>query len=93
MDFLDWLNAIFKDVDHQAKAAKSLLRDKFNINKAGPEGFFADYEVLAREANIIAGKADHDSVHISNLNQLLPFELRDRINQVDPVPITYAEYK
>ena len=81
------------DVNCQVKAAKSLLRNKFDINKAGPEGFFANYKVLAREANIITGTASHDLVHVSNLNRLLPFELRDRINQVDPVPITYAEYK
>ena len=66
--FIDQLNAIFKDINRQAKAAKSLLGDKFDINKAGPEGFFADYEILAREADIVAGTASHDSVHVSNLN-------------------------
>ena len=91
--FVDQLNATFQDVNRQAKAAKNLLENKFDINKTGPEGFFADYEILAREADIVTGTATHDSIHVSNLKQLLPFELRDRINQVDPVPATYAEYK
>ena len=93
LDFLDWLDAIFKDINLQVKADKILLGDRFDINKEGPEGFFANYEILARETNIIAGTASHDSVHVSNLNRLLHFNLRDRINQVNPVPITYTEYK
>ena len=91
-DFLDQLNSTFKDVNLQAKATKSLIGDKFD-NKEGPEGFFANYEILARESNIIAGNANHNLVHVSNLNQFLPFELKDRINLVDPVPATYARYK
>ena len=91
--FVDQLNATFRDVNRQAKAAKNLLENKFDINKTGPEGFFADYEILAREADIITGTATHDSIHVSNLKRILPFELRDRINQADPVPTTYAGYK
>ena len=68
LDFLDQLDAIFKDVNLQVKAVKSLLRGKFNINKEGTEGFFANYKILAREANIITGTASHDLVHVSNLN-------------------------
>ena len=82
------LNTTFKDINPQAKAAKSLLGNKFDIDKGGPQGFFANYEILAREARIVAGNADSDIIHVSNLNRLLPFNLRDMCNSADPTPMT-----
>ena len=92
-DFQSRLNSTFKDVNLQVKAVKSLLGDKFDIDKEGSKGFFANYEILVREANIVTGTTTHNAVHVSNLNRLLPFDLRDKINAVDPVPVTYDRFE
>ena len=75
------------------KAAKSLLEGELSIDKWGPERFFADYEILAREAGLVAGTNTNDIVHVHNLTRLMPYDLRDRVNTADPPPDTYARYK
>ena len=73
--FTDKLNATFKDINLQKKAAKSLLEGEFSIDKGGPERFFADYEILARDADIVTGTASNDVVHTHNLTRLMPYDL------------------
>ena len=45
-NFTDRLNETFKDINIQKKATKALLEKELSINKEGPEGFFAEYEIL-----------------------------------------------
>ena len=92
-NFSDKLDATFKDINLQKKAAKSLLEGELSIDKGGPERFFADYEILARDAELVAGTNTNDIVHIHNLTRLMPYDLRDRVNTADPPPDTYARYK
>ena len=92
-DLNNLMDTTFKDVNLQAKAAKSLLGDKFDIDIEGLEGFFASYEIFTREANIIAEDTNHDVFCINNLNRLVPSNLKDGVNLTDPIPRTYARYK
>ena len=92
-DFVAELDATFKDPNLQRKAMDSLMRGKTDIDKNGPESFFADYEILARNAGIPTGLPNHDPVHVSNLDRLMPWGLRDRILLLDPLPSTYVAYK
>ena len=64
-----------------------------DIDKDGPEAFFANYEVNARNAGIPAGTAVHDAVHINNLRRMMPNDLRNRIDYMPAAPTTYATYK
>ena len=91
--FTDKLNATFKDINLQKKAAKELLEKELSIDKEGHEKFFAEYEILARNADLIAGTATNDVIHVHNLNRLMPYNLQDRVNSADPPPGTYDRYK
>ena len=73
--FSDKLDATFKDINLQKKAAKSLLEGELSIDKGGPERFFADYEILARDAGLVAGTNTNDIVHVHNLTRLMPYDL------------------
>ena len=92
-NFSDKLDATFKDINLQKKAAKRLLEKELSIDKEGPEKFFTEYEILARDAGLVAGTNTNDIVHVHNLTRLMPYDLRDRVNTSDPQPDTYARYK
>ena len=92
-DFVQELDATFKDPNLQQKAMESLLCDRRDVDKDGPEAFFANYEVNARNAGIPAGTAVHDAVHINNLCRMKPNDLRNRIDYMPTAPATYATYK
>ena len=64
-----------------------------DVDKDGPEAFFANYEVNAWNAGIPAGTVAHDAVHINNLQQMMPDDLRNRIAYMPMAPTTYATYK
>ena len=72
---------------------ESLLRDRGDVNKDGPEAFFANYEINARNAGIPAGTAAHDAVHINNLRRMMPNDLRNCIDYMPTAPATYTTYK
>ena len=76
----------------QRKAAETLLR-KRDVLISRPEGFFAKYESLSKEADMVTSDTSHDAVHLNNLTQLMPPDLRDRISYKDTQPGTYAEFK
>lgn len=92
-DFQKELDSTFKDPNLQRKAAETLLRSRLDIDKNGPESIFAEYEILARNAGMPAGDQDHDHVHVSNLDRLMPFSLRDRLLMLNPLPATFKDYK
>ena len=92
-DFTTRLDATFKDINLQKKATKALLEKEISIDKEGPERFFAEYEILARDAGLITGVAANDIVHVHNLTRLMPFDLRDRLNAADPPPADYVRFK
>ena len=46
-DFLTKLDETFNDPNAQRKAMDSLLQDKLDIDKDGPQAFFATYEINA----------------------------------------------
>ena len=92
-DFVQELDATFKDHNLQQKAMESLLQDRGDVDKDGPEAFFANYEVNARNAGIPAGTTVHDAVHINNLRRMMPNDLRNRIDYMPAAPTTYATYK
>ena len=92
-DFVRELDATFKDPNLQQKAMESLLRDRGDVDKDGPEASFANYEVNARNAGIPAGTAAHDAVHINNLRRIMPNDLKNRIDYMPAAPTTYATYK
>ena len=73
-NFTDRLNETFKDIDLQKKAAETFLRKELSINKEGPKGFFARYEILARDAELAAGTSANDVVHVNNLTRLMPYD-------------------
>ena len=64
-----------------------------DIDSGGPEKFFAEYESLSRDANMVTSDASHDAVHLNNLTRLMPPDLRDRLSYKDPQPGTYSEFK
>ena len=94
-DFVVRLEATFRDTNLQKNAADTLLRKRgvLDIDNGGPEKFFAEYESLSRDANMVTSDASHDAVHLNNLTRLMPPDLRDRISYKDPQPGTYSEFK
>ena len=92
-DFITRLDATFKDINLKRKDTKALLEKAMSIDKDGPERFFAEYEILARDEGLITGVAANDIVHVHNLTRLMPFGLRDRLNAADPPPGDYVRFK
>ena len=94
-DFVVRLEATFRDTNLQRNAADTLLRKRgvLDIDNGGPEKFFAEYESLSRDANMVTSDASHDAVHLNNPTRLMPPDLRDRLSYKDPQPGTYAEFK
>ena len=92
-DFLTKLDETFNDPNAQRKAMDSLLRDKLDIDKDGPEAFFATYEINARKANLIAGTAANDAIHINNVTRLMPFDIQTRIGYMPTPATTYSTLK
>lgn len=92
-DFIAGLDATFKDPNLQKKVVESLLREKADVDKEGPEAFFANYEVKARNAGIPTNSAANNAVHINNLDRLMPYNLRERIRYMPAQPTTYTTYK
>ena len=94
-DFVVRLEATFRDTNLQKNAAETLLRKRgvLDTDNGGPERFFAEYESLSRDANMVTSDASHDAVHLNDLTWLMPPDLRDRLSYKDPQPGTYAEFK
>ena len=94
-DFVIRLDATYKGANLQRKATETLLRKGgvLDIDSGGPEKFFAEYESLSRDANMVTSDASHDAVHLNNLTRLMPPDLRDRLSYKDPQPGTYSEFK
>ena len=86
---LDMLNATFKDVNLQKKAAETPLREKRDIDKEGHKRFFTKYKILARDANLTTGTL----TNCNNLIKVMLYDLQDRVSVVDPPPGSYDRYK
>ena len=71
----------------------SLLCDKLDINKDGPEAFFTTYKINAQKANLVAGIAANDAIHINNIICLMPFDLQTRICYMPTQATTYSALK
>ena len=80
------IESTFRDANLQKKATETLLRKRgvLDIDNGGPERFFAKYESLSRDANMVTSDASHDAVHLNNLTWLMPPDLRDRLSYKDP---------
>ena len=92
-DFLTELDETFNDPNAQRKAMDSLLRDKLDIDTDGPEAFFATYEINARKANLIAGTAANNAIHINNVIRLMPFDIQTCIGYMPTPATTYSTLK
>ena len=94
-DFVGRLEATFRDTKLQKNAADTLLRKRgaLDIDSGGPERFFAEYESLSRDANMVTSDASRDAVHTNNLTRLMSPDLMDGIPYKDPQPGTYSEFK